>query len=78
MTSNRPFHARCHWTAPTFRAGCPLVERPAFNIRKPASQVFTLDEYAAEGVATQAHADYLRGAILARKNIIVAGGTGSG
>lgn len=56
----------------------PLVDRPAFNIRKPASTVFTMDQYVAQGVVQQVQADYLAQAILDRKNIIVAGGTGSG
>lgn len=56
----------------------PVVDRPAFNIRKPASMVFTLDQYVEKGVVSAAQADYLREAIIARKNIIVAGGTGSG
>lgn len=56
----------------------PIVEGPQFAIRKPAFKVFLLDEYVARGVMTAAQADTIRQAVVDRKNIIVAGGTGSG
>ncbi|RYD99929.1 MAG: P-type conjugative transfer ATPase TrbB [Sphingomonadales bacterium] len=56
----------------------PVASGPCFAIRKPASRVFTLDEYVALGVATSEQASRLRQAVRARANIIVAGGTGSG
>jgi type IV secretion system protein VirB11 len=56
----------------------PLAERPVFTIRKRASIVFTLDDYVAKGILLAAGADVIRRAVDDRKNILVAGGTGSG
>ncbi len=56
----------------------PVVAAPAFAIRKPAVAVFTLDDYAAVGIMSSAQATALRGAVVARKNILVAGGTSTG
>ena len=56
----------------------PLAERPAFTIRKRASIIFTLDDYIAKRILTTASADVIRRAVADRKNILVAGGTGSG
>jgi P-type conjugative transfer ATPase TrbB len=56
----------------------PLAERPVFTIRKRASIVFTLDDYMARGILPAAGADVIRRAVADRKNILVAGGTGSG
>ncbi|WP_027531662.1 P-type conjugative transfer ATPase TrbB [Bradyrhizobium sp. WSM3983] len=56
----------------------PVVAAPAFAIRKPAVAVFTLDDYVVKGIMTVGQAKTLRGAVSARKNILVAGGTSSG
>lgn len=56
----------------------PLAERPAFTIRKRASIIFTLDDYVAKRILPAAGADVIRRAVADRKNILVAGGTGSG
>lgn len=56
----------------------PVVAAPAFAIRKPAVAVFTLDDYVVKGIMTSGQAATLRGAVSARKNILVAGGTSSG
>jgi type IV secretion system protein VirB11 len=56
----------------------PLAERPVFTIRKRASIVFTLDDYMNKGILSAAGADVIRRAVVDRKNILVAGGTGSG
>lgn len=56
----------------------PLAERPVFTIRKRASIVFTLDDYVSKGILSTAGADVIRRAVAERKNILVAGGTGSG
>jgi type IV secretion system protein VirB11 len=56
----------------------PIVAAPAFAIRKPAVAVFTLDDYAAAGIMSPTEAAVLRQAVAARKNILVAGGTGTG
>jgi type IV secretion system protein VirB11 len=51
---------------------------PSMTIRKHASAVFPLSQYAEEKRITPFAAEYLRGAIRGAKNILVAGGTGSG
>ena len=56
----------------------PVVTAPAFAIRKPAVAVFTLDDYVAAGTMTTDQAILLREAVANRKNILVAGGTGTG
>jgi P-type conjugative transfer ATPase TrbB len=56
----------------------PVVTAPAFAIRKPAALVFTLDDYAEAGTMTRQQAQWLRGAVTDRRNILVAGGTGTG
>jgi type IV secretion system protein TrbB len=56
----------------------PVVAAPAFAIRKPAIAVFTLGDYVAAGIMTSGQASALKGAVEARKNILVAGGTSSG
>lgn len=56
----------------------PIVAAPAFAIRKPAVAVFTLDDYAAAGIMSPTEATVLRQAVADRKNVLVAGGTGTG
>ncbi len=56
----------------------PVVTAPAFAIRKPAVAVFTLDDYAQAGIMTRLQATILRQAVADRRNILVAGGTGTG
>src|SRR3569832_1417034 len=56
----------------------PLVSAPVFAIRKKASEVYTLDEYVDSGVMRLDHIEAVRAAVAARKNILIAGGTGSG
>ncbi|MBD3818138.1 MAG: P-type conjugative transfer ATPase TrbB [Brevundimonas diminuta] len=56
----------------------PVVAAPAFAIRKPASVVFTLDDYVADKVMSRFEAAVLRQAVADRKNILVAGGTSTG
>ncbi|MCE2972942.1 MAG: P-type conjugative transfer ATPase TrbB [Sediminibacterium sp.] len=56
----------------------PVVAAPAFAIRKPAVAVFTLGDYVTAGIMTDRQAEVLRGAVTARANILVAGGTSTG
>lgn len=56
----------------------PVVEAPAFAIRKPAVAVFTLDDYVTAGIMTANQAAILREAVVNRSNILVAGGTSTG
>lgn len=56
----------------------PVVAAPIFTIRCRASQVFTLSDYVAAGIMDDTQKTQLETAIRERKNILVAGGTGSG
>lgn len=56
----------------------PVVTAPTFAIRKPAVAVFTLQDYVADGLITEAQACVLRRAVERRKNVLVAGGTSTG
>jgi type IV secretion system protein VirB11 len=56
----------------------PLVGAPSFTIRKRPSVIFTLDDYVSAGILCAAGAALIRSAVSDRKNILVAGGTGSG
>jgi type IV secretion system protein VirB11 len=67
-----PWSARLHANIP------PLVEAPVFTLRKPATLVFSLDDYVAGGILTGAQADALRAAVQGHTNILIGGGTGSG
>jgi P-type conjugative transfer ATPase TrbB len=56
----------------------PLVAAPAFAIRKPATAIFSLDDYVRSGIMSERAARALRAGISHRANILVAGGTGTG
>jgi type IV secretion system protein TrbB len=56
----------------------PVSTAPTFVIRKSASQVYSLEDYAKSGVMTSAQLEVCRDAIRARHNIVIAGGTASG
>ena len=56
----------------------PITDRPIFAIRKRASNVSTLANYVEQGILTAQGADIIRQAVFQRRNILVAGGTGSG
>ncbi|WP_426387066.1 P-type conjugative transfer ATPase TrbB [Sphingobium sp. R-21] len=56
----------------------PVVAAPTFAIRKPAVAVFTLGDYVASGIMTSDQAEALRSGVVARANILVAGGTSTG
>lgn len=56
----------------------PIVQRPTFTIRKKAVKIFTLEDYISQEIIRPEHADIIRHAIVSRKNILIAGGTGSG
>ncbi len=51
------------------------ISAPTFAIRKPAVAVFTLDDYVAARIMSDAQAAALRQAVASRANILVAGGT---
>ncbi|MCF6766015.1 P-type conjugative transfer ATPase TrbB [Thiotrichales bacterium 19S3-7] len=56
----------------------PVVEQACFSIRRRASAIFTLEAYVKQGALTQQQSEFLKKAVLGRKNIIIVGGTGSG
>jgi P-type conjugative transfer ATPase TrbB len=56
----------------------PVVERAVFAIRKKATKVYQLADYIRSGVMTFTQAELIREALMARKNVLVIGGTGSG
>ena len=56
----------------------PIVGAPTFAIRKKAGAIFTLAEYVQAGIMTDEHRRVIVEAVAAHRNILVAGGTGSG
>jgi type IV secretion system protein VirB11 len=56
----------------------PIAPSPCFVIRKRASTLYTLDDYVKDSIVSRAQAIALRDAISKRRNIVIAGGTGSG
>ncbi len=56
----------------------PLVSAPILAIRKRPACIYRLDDYVADGIASEAQAKALVEAVRRRDNIVVAGGTGSG
>lgn len=56
----------------------PVVTAPSFTIRRRASRLIPLNDYVGEGIMTPGQAAAIREAIVARMNIVICGGTGSG
>jgi type IV secretion system protein VirB11 len=56
----------------------PAAPGPAFALRKRAVGVIPLDRYVADGMMTAEQAEFLRGAVRERQNIVIAGGTSTG
>lgn len=56
----------------------PIVRAPSFAIRKRVLAIMTLADYVAAGIMSEAQACFLRSAVRARLNIVVAGGTSTG
>ena len=56
----------------------PVVSHPAIAIRRRAIRVFTLEDYIASGVMTEAQCASIRRAVGERQNIVIVGGTSSG
>ncbi len=54
------------------------VNGPALTIRKFSTHRLSINDLVAKGSLTQTAATFLRACVLARKNIVLAGGTGSG
>lgn len=56
----------------------PVTPAPAFNIRKPPSIIYSLDDYAAAGIISVAQRAEFRRAAIEHRNVLIAGGTNSG
>jgi type IV secretion system protein VirB11 len=56
----------------------PVTSGPTFNIRKPASSIYSIDDYVASDVLSEDQGIVLRATIAERKNILVIGGTNTG
>ncbi|GAA0309852.1 P-type conjugative transfer ATPase TrbB [Sphingomonas oligophenolica] len=56
----------------------PVSLAPCFSIRKPATRLYTLLDYVADGIMSPDIARLLSLAVVDRRNILVAGGTSSG
>ena len=56
----------------------PVTKSASIAIRKHSSAVFPIERYIAEGRLSESGWQYLKNAIETRKNILIAGGTGSG
>ncbi|MBJ7375548.1 MULTISPECIES: P-type conjugative transfer ATPase TrbB [Sphingobium] len=56
----------------------PVASAPCFAIRKRAARIHRLDDYLADGIMRAEVAGVLANAVVARRNILVAGGTSSG
>ncbi len=56
----------------------PVSLAPCFSIRKPATRIYTLLDYVADGIMSAEIARLLSLAVVERRNILVAGGTSSG
>ena len=61
-----------------FQGMIPPVSRPTFVIRKPARLLYRLPDYVEAGILEAWQAEAIRAAIAARRNLVIAGGTGSG
>lgn len=56
----------------------PVVSAPTFAIRKRPEIIFGLDSYVENGSMSEAQAEAIRTAVIARENLLIVGGTGSG
>jgi type IV secretion system protein VirB11 len=56
----------------------PLTPAPAFNIRKPPTVIYSLDQYVDGRTLTPSQRAELRRAVREHRNILIAGGTNSG
>ena len=56
----------------------PCSSNPMFNLRKLPAIVFSLTDYIKKGIITKRQNDVIVKAVISKKNILVAGSTGSG
>ena len=77
--ANPSFPAELPGTGYRFQAVVPpQVRAPIFVIRKKPVRIFTLDAYVAQGAMTAAQKQCIEAAVLAKDNLLIVGGTGSG
>ena len=55
----------------------PVVSAPVFAIRRKASAIFSLADYAAAGIMTEGQKTIIEWGAANRENILIVGGTGS-
>ena len=56
----------------------PATPAPSCILRRPASRVYGLDEYVAQGIMTAGQAETVRQAVAQKANVVIAGQTGCG
>ena len=56
----------------------PVVPAPTFTIRKKAKLIFTINNYIELRIMTIEQSELIKAAIKGKKNILIAGGTGTG
>jgi type IV secretion system protein VirB11 len=56
----------------------PWVSGPSFTVRKPPEKIYLLEDYVENGQLSRERYEIIAGYIKKKKNIIIAGGTGSG
>jgi type IV secretion system protein VirB11 len=56
----------------------PWVAGPSFTIRKPPEKIYSLENYVQNGQLSEEHYNKITEYIKAKKNVIIAGSTGSG
>jgi type IV secretion system protein VirB11 len=56
----------------------PVSTAPCFSIRKPAARIYTLQDYVTDRILSPLQAEALKRAVVARRNLLIAGGTSSG
>lgn len=80
LTAEDPFlEVRIPYFGFRFAGSIPPVSPvPTFNIRKPPETIFTVEQWLEGGALTQAKLEAIVKAVREEKNILVAGGTGSG
>lgn len=56
----------------------PVSAAPMFSIRKHASVIYSLDDFAEQGIVTHGKVAEVREALVSKRNVFVVGPTGSG
>lgn len=78
-SANPSFPAELPGTGYRFQAVVPpQVRAPVFVIRKKPVRIYTLDAYVAQGAMTPGQKRSIEAAVLAKDNLLIVGGTGSG